>query len=187
MRRPDLMAAERRFAAAGKRRQAARAARYPSFSLTGTKGTSTDSLHEVLDSDFGVWSLAGGVLQPILTGGRLREEERIAQADERIALGQLQQAVLMAFGEVEQALVAEDFFVKREDAVAESVASARQAAAAAVQDFADGAVDAITLLRAQDQQVQTAFRLAELRRLRLENRVNLHLALGGDFKVRTTD
>lgn len=183
-RRPDILAAERRFAAAGKRAAAAHLARYPSFSLTGSKGTTTDSLHEVLDSSAGVWSLAGGVVQPILSGGRLREEERLAQTDERIALGELQQAVLRAFGEVEQALVAEKFFAEREAAAREAAQHAAAAAEAAVTDFADGAVDALTLLEAQDRKVQTAFQLAELRRRRLDNRVNLHLALGGDFELR---
>lgn len=184
LRRPDILAAERRYAAAGKRHKAAHLARYPSFSLTGSKGTSTDSLNEVLDSRFGVWSLAGGVVQPILNGGRLREEARVAGHDEEIALRQLQGTVLRSLGEVEQALVAENYFGKREAAVKDSARLAREAAEAAIQDFADGAVDALTLLSAQDRQIQTAFQLAELRRKRLDNRVNLHLALGGDFKVR---
>jgi NodT family efflux transporter outer membrane factor (OMF) lipoprotein len=187
LRRPDILAAERRFAAAGKRRESARLARFPSFSLTGSKGTNTDSLHQVLDSRFGVWSLAGGVVQPILSGGRLREEERIAGYDERIALRELQQVVLKGFGEIEQSLVAEKYYAQREAAVAKSAALAREAAQAAIQDFADGAIDALTLLSAQDRQVQTSFQLAELRRMRLDNRVNLHLALGGDFNLRTRD
>ncbi len=183
-RRPDILAAERRFAAAGSRREAARLARYPSFTLTGSRGTSTDSLREVLSSKFGVWSLAGGVVQPIFTGGRLKEEERLAASEERIALGQLQQTVLRSFGEVEQALVADVYYDKRIAAVKEAVELAREAAEAAVEDFADGAVDALTLLSAQGSAVQSAIDLVELRRLRLENRVDLHLALGGDFNLR---
>jgi len=144
----------------------------------------TENLHEVLSSKFGIWSLAGGVVQPILSGGRLRKEERIAGHDERIALGQLQRAVLQGMGEVEQALIAEEYFGKREAMVADSARLAHEAAGAAIQDFADGAVDALTMLSAQDRKVQTAFQLAELRRLRLDNRVNLHLALGGDFQLR---
>ena len=88
---------------------------------------------------------------------------------------------------MEQALVAESYFSRRERAVAESAHSAREAAEAAILDFADGAVDALTLLRAQDRQVQTAFQLAALRRMRLDNRVDLHLALGGDFKLRAQE
>ena len=82
--------------------------------------------------------------------------------------------------------MAEQFYAKRESAVADSARSAREAAEASILDFADGAVDALTLLAAQDRQVQTAFQLVTLRRLRLENRVNLHLALGGDFRVRAS-
>ncbi|HJM65452.1 MAG: hypothetical protein CMN05_13965 [Roseibacillus sp.] len=184
LRRPDILAAERRYAAAGSRFKAARLAHYPSFSLTGRRGTSTDVLHEVLDSRFGVWSLSGGLVQPLLSGGRLRQEAKIAGHDEEIALRELQRIVLRGFGEVEQALVAEEYFAKRERAVAESARSAREAAEAAIVDFADGAVEALTLLSAQDRQVQTAFQLASLRRMRLDNRVNLHLSLGGDFKLR---
>ncbi len=184
LRRPDILAAERRYAAAGSRFKSARLAHYPSFSLTGRRGTSTDVLHEVLDSRFGVWSLSGGLVQPLLSGGRLRQEAKIAGHDEEIALRELQRIVLRGFGEVEQALVAEEYFAKRERAVAESARSAREAAEAAIVDFADGAVEALTLLSAQDRQVQTAFQLASLRRMRLDNRVNLHLSLGGDFKLR---
>lgn len=184
MRRPDVLAAERRFAAAGRRSRAAFLARFPSFSLTGSRGTVSDSLHEVLNSSNGIWSLGGGVLQPVLAGGRLKEEQRLAESEERIALSQLQAVVLRAFGEVEQALVAEAFFARREEAVREAARLANEAATAAVQDFADGNIDALTLLQAQDRKVQTSFQVAELRRLRLSNRVDLHLALGGDFQLR---
>ena len=182
-RRPDIVAAERRYEAAGLRRGAARAARYPSFSLTGRSGTSTSAFEDVLDRGFGIWSLAGSVAQPLFAGGRLKEEERIAGHDEVIALQELQGTILRAFAEVEQALVAEEFYARREAAVLESATSARKAAEASILDFADGAVDALTLLAAQDRQVQTAFQLVSLRRMRLENRINLHLALGGDFQT----
>ena len=88
--------------------------------------------------------------------------------------------------EHKQALVAEQFYATRELAVRNSARSAREAAEASILDFADGAVDALTLLAAQDRQVQTAFQLVTLRRLRLENRINLHLALGGDFQLRAS-
>ena len=55
--------------------------------MTGSLGTSTDDLTNLLESDFGVWTLAGNVVQPILTGGRLRAEVRAREAEEREALG----------------------------------------------------------------------------------------------------
>lgn len=185
MRRPDVLAAERRFAANAERTTEARRARFPSISLTGSNGTSTESLSKVLDSSFGVWSVGSGIAQPILQGGRLMEQENIARSDQRIALTELQQTVLKAFGEVEQALVAETYLAKRITALTKSAERAEAASLASAQDFADGNVDALTLLTAQDRRIQSALQLANLKRIRLDNRVDLHLALGGDFKVRS--
>ena len=185
LRRPDIQAAERRFAAAGLRRKVASLARYPSFSLTGSSGTSSDALTGILNSKLGVWSLGAGVVQPLLAGRRLQAEADMAEQDEKMALRELQSVVLRSFGEVEQALVAEAYYAKRQRAVADSARLAKEAAGAAIVDFSDGAVDALILLSAQDRQVQTAFQLAELLRMRLDNRVNLHLALGGDYQLRS--
>lgn len=184
LRRPDILAAERRFAASGKRVEEARLAKYPSFSLSGSLGTATDSLSEVLDSNFGVWSLGAGVVQPIFTGGRLTEEQRIRESDERAALGTLQQTVLTAFGEVEQALVGETYLGRRYTAQLEAATLAEEAAVSAEEDYADGSVDVLTLLAAQTRRILTARELVTLKRIRLDNRVNLHLALGGSFNTK---
>ena len=64
-RRPDVLEAERRFAAAIQESKAADLARFPSFNLTGSKGRTSDGLQDLLDSDFGVWSLGGSLAAPI--------------------------------------------------------------------------------------------------------------------------
>lgn len=184
MRRPDVLAAERRFAATGKRIREAELAVFPSLTLNGSLGTSTDSLKNVLDSSFGVWSYGAAVSQPILTGGQLRAEQKARQAGEREALATLQQTVLTAFGEVEQALVAERYLARRAAASEEAVKLAKEAAESAAEDFADGSEDVLTLLLALTRKIDSASALVTLRRLRLDNRINLHLALGGDFKLR---
>ncbi|NNC88847.1 MAG: efflux transporter outer membrane subunit [Akkermansiaceae bacterium] len=184
LRRPDILAAERRFAAAGRRERAAHLARFPSFALTGSLGTTTNRLREVLDSDFGVWSMGAGVAAPILDGRRLLEGERIARSDERQALAVLQQTVLDAFGEVEQALVADRFLARRIDALEEATRLSADASLAAGEDYVGGSGDVLTLLSAQSRRIQAASQLVTVRRLRLDNRINLHLALGGDFRPR---
>jgi multidrug efflux system outer membrane protein len=184
LRRPDILAAERRFAASGRRVDEARLAKYPSFSLNGSLGTSTDSLDEVLDSDFGIWSFGAGVVQPILTGGRLTEGQRIQESDERAALGDLQQTVLTAFGEVEQALALESYLARRTDALAEANRLAIAAAKSAEQDYVDGTGDFLTRLLADSRKIEVGRQLAGMRRLQLDNRVNLHLALGGSFSTK---
>jgi multidrug efflux system outer membrane protein len=184
MRRPDVLAAERRFAATGERIREAKLAVFPSLKLNGAMGTSTDSLKDVLDSTFGVWSYGAAVSQPILTGGQLRAEQKAREDGEREALADLQQTVLTAFGEVEQALVADRYLGRRVAAFEEAATLANEAAKAAAEDFADGSEDVLTLLLALTRKIDSASALVTLRRLRLDNRINLHLALGGDFRLR---
>jgi NodT family efflux transporter outer membrane factor (OMF) lipoprotein len=181
LRRPDVRAAERRFAASGKKTEEARRALFPQFKLTATTGTSTDDLNNILDSDFGVWTLAGNVVQPVLTGGRLRAEIRVRQEQDREAVAGLQKAVLQAFGEVETALAADAFLARRETALKEAVALANEADTEARAAYRDGVGDILTVFAAQNRRLATEAQAITVRRLRLDNRINLHLALGGDY------
>lgn len=183
LRRPDILAAERRLAAAGKREDEARLAFYPSFPLTASGGTTTSALRSIFDSDFGVWSIAGQAVQPIFTGGQLSSQLEARTAEEKEALADLQQTVLRGFGEVETALAAERYLAAREDAIAEALELARDGAESAEFDFSVGAGDVLTLLASQNRRIDLASQQLTLRRLRLDNRVNLHLALGGDYKL----
>ncbi|MGJ8723418.1 MAG: efflux transporter outer membrane subunit [Roseibacillus sp.] len=183
-RRPDVIEAERRFAAAIKDAEVADLARFPSFSLTSSAGRTSSKLGDLLDSDFGVWSLGGNLVAPILSGGRLKADFESAQSRERSALSDLQRKVLDAFGEVEQALIADYFFDQQVSAAQRALGEAQEADDASSRDYADGVDTVLTVLQARSQRIQVATQLVTLRRQRLENRVNLHLALGGDFQVR---
>lgn len=183
MRRPDVLAAERRLAAEGGRKRQAQLAKFPSIQLTGSLGTTTDSLRNILSSDFGVWSLGGSLTQPIFQGGRIAGEIEKSAALERGAAADLQRVVLRAFGEVEQALAAEVFLRERENATARAAKLAGEAAQRAAEEFTAGTGDVLTLIDTRKQQIDTASQLAAIRRLRLDQRVDLHLALGGDFKL----
>lgn len=183
LRRPDILAAERNLAAAGKRRDVAKRAFYPSFSLTGSAGRSTSELGDILDSDFGVWSIAGQAAQPILRGGELRAQLAVRDAEEREALADLQQVVLDGFGEVETALAADRFLAARLAAITRAHELAVEAVEAGESDFALGTIDVLTLLSAQTRKIDLASQRITLQRLRLNNRVTLHLALGGDYRI----
>lgn len=183
-RRPDVLAAERRYAAAGKRLTEARRALFPRLALTSSSGTATGDLSEILNSDFGVWQLAGNVVQPILTGGQLIAEAKVRYSRESEALAALQQTVLSAFGEVETALELDRLLAEREVAVVAADQLAQDTAKSAQADYSNGLGDLLTVLTAQERSLQLRSQALTLRRLRLENRVNLHLALGGDFETR---
>ena len=183
LRRPDIMAAERRYAARVKRIKEAKLALFPSFKITGSTGTTTESLSKIINSNFGVWSYGANLFQPILTGGRVRSEIRVRKSSEREALAVLHKTVLDAFGEVEQALANERWLSRRGNELREARDLARDAATAAGDDFRDGNGDVLTLFVAQTRKIQLESQYVSLRRLRLINRVDLHLALGGGFKL----
>ena len=183
LRRPDILAAERRFASSGSLLKQGKRAFYPSIKITASGGTTTDSFSNITNSDFGVWRLAGALSQPIWAGGALRSEYSRLKSDDRAALASLQSTVLNAFGEVEQALVADRFMAQRGEATSAALKSATEAAEAANADYAGGTGDALTLITAQSNRIMLASQLVTLRRLRLDNRVSLHLALGGDYRV----
>lgn len=180
LRRPDLLEAERRLAAAGRRRDEAVKALFPSISLTGSMGTTTDQLEKVLSSSAGIWSLGGSLTQPIFQGGRLRGGIEQAEGAEREAVANLQRVTLDAFGEVEQALIAEIYLRRQEKELEQSVTLATDAAERAGEEFRNGTGGVLTYIASQNQEIQASTALVSVRRLLLDNRVNLHLALGGD-------
>ena len=183
-RRPDLLAAERRLEAAGFRVNEARRALYPRITLTGSAGTTSDSLGDLVDGDFSVWSLAGSLLQPIFQGGRLRAAVDFAEADRDRVLALYAQGVLRAFAEVESALAAEHLLAAEEAAQAVATEESNAAVDLAEDRYNAGVGDYLTILESQRQAFLTESRLLTLRALRLSNRADLHLALGGDFGTR---
>lgn len=182
LRRPDILAAERRYSASVKRIKEAKLAAFPSFKLTGSAGSTTDALSNIINSNYGVWSLGASATQWLLTGGQIRSEVRIRKSNEREALARLHKTVLHAFGEVEQALAAERWLARREREISDALRLAKAASTAAEDDYRDGNGDVLTLFVAQSRRIQLESTYAGLRRLRLTNRVDLHLALGGGFR-----
>jgi outer membrane protein, multidrug efflux system len=104
LRRPDLVAAERQLAAAHAQIGVARAEMFPSISLTGSLGRESAQLSDLFTGPAGIANIALGLAQPIFAGGRLQARTEQAEARERQALAQYQQAIRNAFGEVRSAL-----------------------------------------------------------------------------------
>ena len=107
LRRPDLVEAERRLASLNARVAAARAEMFPSIALTGYLGSESASLSNLFSGPSLIWQVAAAITQPIFAGGRLEARRAAADARERAAVAQYQQAIRSAFGEVRTALVAQ--------------------------------------------------------------------------------
>lgn len=180
-RRPDLVAAERRLASADKRISQARKAFLPAISLTGRYGTSSSQLEDLLDSNFSVWSIAANLVQPIFQGGRLTGNLDRAKANAVEALANYGQAALDAFNDVEKSLAAEQYLDRSVAALKEASTESAEAEQAAWQRYQRGLTDIITVLESQRRAFDSESAYIVARTQRLNNRVNLYLALGGDF------
>ena len=183
-RRPDLVIAERHLAASVMRVKEARRARYPRISLTGSTGRTSDKLSDLLDGDFTVWGFVGNLVAPLFQGGQIKAGIDLNKARNEEALAIFASQVLSAYAEVENALEAEGFLAEREAALQEASEEATAARTLAEDQYRSGLRDLITMLSAQRAAHTAASQLLAVRRQRLDARVNLHLALGGDFEGR---
>ena len=178
-RRPDVLAAEKALRASVFRLEAAERSFFPSISLTGSYGTQSTELENLLDHDFSVWSIAGQLVQPIFQGGRIIANINIADAARREAAEAYAEAVLNAFLEVETALAFEQLFTEREAAQLRAFESASEAERINMNRYQEGLVPYINVLESQQRALEARSAYLEARRARLENRIDLHLALGG--------
>ena len=174
-RRPDLVAAERGVAAAFYRVHAAKAARLPSVNLATNGGTLFDPAEEI-------WSLAAQVLAPLFTGGELQARVEVADARQRQAVSVYIATALDAFEEVESALTLETSLTGRIDQFGIAVAELDRAVDIAQRRYNAGLLTIFDLNTTRQQYFDVRSRLLQLRAERLRQRVNLHLALGGDFQ-----
>lgn len=182
-RRYDIRAAELRVQSAWARLERSHKDRFPSFTLTGTYGSSSDQLDRLLRGDSLVWSLLGGLSQPLLDGGRLEalEERALAQAQQREAL--YRDAVLKAFDEVETALQQERQLTRVVEQSKISVIEYQLAEQLAAEQYQAGLVQYITLLEAQRSAFEARSSYTQALNQQLQNRIDLYLALGGDFET----
>lgn len=180
-RRPDLIAAERQLATADRERRASLKELLPRISLTASGGTSSQEFDKLLDGDFSVWALAGNLTQPIFQGGRI-----LANIDRNTALSDQAAAhyrdtALRAFLEVETTLAAEQYLRHEEGKLALAADEATTAEALAWERYRNGTGDFLSALDAQRSADAARSRLLAVANRLWQNRIDLYLALGGDF------
>jgi multidrug efflux system outer membrane protein len=104
-RRPDLRQAEQSLVAANARIGLAKAAYYPSISLTGFFGAESTTLSSLFDTQARVWQFAGSAAQTVLDAGRTKSQVGVTEARQQQALAQYQSAIQNAFKDALDALV----------------------------------------------------------------------------------
>jgi outer membrane protein TolC len=180
-RRPDLIAAERRLAAAFHSIQVAEAARLPRIALTVGGGKSTSDLLRLANVGTGFWRVGADVFAPLFTAGALKAQVAQANAEQQAALALYGQAALRAFGEVESSLASEQLLADQQKYLESVLAQDTEALRLGRIRYDAGATDFLHVLQMQARQLITQYDLIAIRNGRLANRVALHLALGGGF------
>jgi NodT family efflux transporter outer membrane factor (OMF) lipoprotein len=183
-RRPDVVAAERRLAAAFYRVEEAKAARLPTITLTGNGSTISSDLVLLEERDDPVWGAGGRAVVPLYRGGALQAQVEVRTAEQKEAVAQYGKVGANAFAEVENALSASFTLDQREAILSQSVTENEKATELANVRYRVGSDD----LRAVEQQQLRLFAarssLLRVQTDRRVQRVNLHLALGGSFAER---
>ncbi len=178
-RRPDLIAAERQVAAAFNAVDQARAARLPTLRLTGSLGGSSSELTSLLEPANVAWRLGASLLAPLFDGGQRRAQVEVSTADQEQALAQYGQAALQAFGEVETHLDLGGVLNRRQAELEVAAENAKEAYRIAELRYKEGESDLLDVLTVQQRVFAADSNLVSVRRQLLDQRVNLHLALGG--------
>lgn len=182
LRRPDIIAAERRIDVELNEIAASRKELLPSVRLTAGTGTSTtDDFVKLFDVDNLVYNIGGTLAQQITEGGRLRANIHINEAERDQLVSDYAETVLQAFREIETALAAERYYASQQTHLSTAAREAERAEELSLSQYQRGLVDIITVLESQRRAFDARSSLLNVLNQRAQNRVDLHLALGGDF------
>jgi multidrug efflux system outer membrane protein len=181
-RRPDVKGAEDLLVAANADIGAAKALFFPNFSLTSTLGSATRDLSNIADSRAAIWSVAGGVLQPVFQGWRIFYNYEASKFRFEQAVAEYQRAAQNGFREVADALVSVE---KLKDVRAEleaSIQALTNAARLSRLRYDTGLANYLEVLIADQQLFEQELLLARARGAQLNAVVQLYRTLGGGWQ-----
>ena len=180
LRRPDVQAAEYNLRSMNANIGAARAALFPTISLTGNLGTGSRELDALFGSGNGTWSFMPQIRMPIFDGGRSRAGVALAEANQRIALAQYEKTVQVAFRETADVLADRAQWKQRLGAQEGVVNATRKAFTLSEARFKAGVDNFLTVLDAQRSLYAAQQALISLRLAEQINRLTLWKVLGGE-------
>lgn len=184
LRRPDVMAAEHTLLSANANIGAARAAFFPSISLTGSVGSASSALSGLFDGGTRAWSFIPKLTVPIFQGGKLRANLGVATADRDIALAQYEKAIQSGFREAADALALNDSLDAQLASQQALVAAADQAQRLSQARYDAGLDSFLTLLDARRTAYTARQSLVSTQLAQQSNQVALYKVLGGGWHER---
>jgi len=164
---------------------AARAAFFPSISLTGRNGFISSDFQDLFVDGANTWNFAGSLTQPIFEGGRLFALEKAERARREQMLTLYEQAVQNAFRETRDALVAGEKTAQAQEASLQRAQAMRRSLELSRKQHARGYISIIDVLDIQRQYLRAELELAAARQARLDSIIALCRALGGGWREST--
>lgn len=177
--RPDIRASEELLHAACAQVGVATANLYPQINLSGSFGSSATDLQDLFSTS--VWSIGGGLLQPLFHGGALTAKRRAAIAAYDQSMANYRNTVLLAFGDVADTLKALEMDALTLKAQVDAEAAARDSLTLSQTQFQYGAVSYLILLNAETQYQQAKINLIQAQAARFADTAALFQSLGGGW------
>jgi len=181
-RRPDIREAEENLIAANAEIGVARAAYFPSISLTGSASTESNALTRLFTGPNSAWSYGPSVSVPIFNANRTRNNVRVAESQERQSLLSYQQTIANAFRDVSNALVAYRKYQEYRTQEEQLVASAKDAARISQVRYEGGQSAYLDVLTNETNYLSAELTLATARQNELLSLVQLYNSLGGGWQ-----
>jgi multidrug efflux system outer membrane protein len=182
--RPDILAAEHELKAYNADIGAARAAFFPSISLTGSAGSASSQLDDLFKSASGKWSYGANLSVPIFSGGANLNALRSAKVSRDIAVAQYEQAIQSAFSDVNSALAVRARIDERLQAQSASSQAAQRSLDLSQARYKAGADSYLTLMTAQRTLYASQSSLISLKALKARNLVGLYAAIADDQSLK---
>jgi len=182
-RRPDVKSAELELQAANAKVGIAKAYMYPALNITAAGGTNAFEISNWFNipaSLFG--TVAGSLTQPILQNKKLRTQYEVAKIEREKAVIQFRQSVLVAVGEVSDALVSIEKLKTQYEISSQRVKVLQTAVKNADMLFKNGMAGYLEVITAQGNLLQSEIELAYLKKSRLDANIELYRALGGGWR-----
>jgi outer membrane protein, multidrug efflux system len=181
VRRPDVAQAEQNIVAANAQVGVATAELYPTFTLTGSAGFESSNLDNLFRWQSGIWTLAPSLMAPIFEGGRLRANVDATKASYRGTVAAYVNQVLIAYGDVEDALTDLHALTDEVTQLREAVAASQTYLRLAQTQYLNGLVDYLTVIDAERTLLSNQLSLAQAVFAQMSASVHLIKALGGGW------
>ena len=182
-RRPDLIAQQYNLLANKALDRQALLTLFPTFSLSGSYGSSSNDLEDLTNEDFSVWNKGLNVFMPVFNAGKLIANKKLAKSNREIAMLDFVNALLTAYKEIESGFESDLTSNQALEIINENIILSENIYNTTFDGFMKGSSSFEDAINANNALYDNLDLKARLEKVRIEQRINLILALGGGFNI----